>query len=240
MFITALKGYVPVDIIKTLNAFLDFCYIVRKDVLTEDSLDTLDDALKRFHHYHKIFQESGICPMGFSLPRQHSLVHYRCHIEKFGAPNGLSSSITESKHIAAVKKPWCQSSHHKALKQMLVTNTRNDKLAATQIDFLSHGMLTGTCLGEALERVCDDPDGHVSDSEAGAASGNDNGEEQGSDTSEGEGGTGPVDEPFVLSKVILTLKKGKYTFLHPTLCASEGFVQHVATPRHRFPSSGDT
>ena len=89
---------------------------------------------------------------------------------------------------------------------MLVTNTRNDKLAAARIDFLSRGMLTGTCLGEALERVRDDPDGHVSDSEAGAASGDDNGEERGSDTGEGESGAGPVDEPFVLSKVILALK----------------------------------
>ena len=240
MFITALEGYVPVDIIKTLNAFLDFCYIVRKDILTEDSLDTLNDALKRFHHYRKIFQESSVHPVGFSLPCQHSLVHYQHHIEKFRAPNGLSSSITESKHIAAVKKPWCQSSCHEALKQMLVTNTQNNKLAATQINFLSRSMLTGTCLGKALEGVCDVPDGHVSDSEAGAASGDDNREEQGSNTSEGESGTGPVDESFVLSKVILALKKGKYTFLHPTLCASEGFVQHAATPQHRFLSSGDT
>ena len=104
--LNALEGYVPVDITKTLKAFLNFCYIACQNILTEDSLDALDIALKRFHHYHEIFQASGMHPNGFSLPRQHSLKHYCCHIENFGAPNGLCSSITESKHIAAVKKPW--------------------------------------------------------------------------------------------------------------------------------------
>ena len=127
VFITALEGFVHVDVIKTLNAFLDFCYIARKDILTEDSLDALDNALRRFHHYREIFRVSGVRPNGFSLPRQHSLIHYRRHIEKFGAPNGVSSLITESKHITTVKKLWCRSSCYEALKQMLTINTRNDK-----------------------------------------------------------------------------------------------------------------
>ncbi|KAJ7913803.1 hypothetical protein B0H13DRAFT_2004115 [Mycena leptocephala] len=50
--------------------------------------------------------ESGVCPDGFCLPRQHSLTHYRYLSQEFGAPNGLCSSITESKHIKAVKEPW--------------------------------------------------------------------------------------------------------------------------------------
>jgi len=119
----ALEGYVPSDIIKTLHAFLDFCYITRQNVLTEDSLNTLDAALERFHHYREIFRISGVCADGFSLPRQHSLKHYHRHIENFGAPNGLCSSITESKHITAVKKPWRRSSRYEALKQMLTINT---------------------------------------------------------------------------------------------------------------------
>ena len=153
VFVTALEGFVPLDITKALTAFLDFCYIARQDVLTDDSLDALDNALRRFHHYRKIFQETGVRPTGFSLPRQHSLVHYRHHIQKFRAPNGLSSSITESKHITAVKKPWRRSNRHKALDQMLTINTRNDKLTAARTNFSSRGMLGNTCLGKALERV---------------------------------------------------------------------------------------
>jgi hypothetical protein len=149
--VNALEGYVHVDIIKTLNTFLDFCYIARQNVLTEDSLNVLDTTLERFHHYREIFRISGVRPDGFSLPRQHALKHYRRHIENFGAPNGLCSSITESKHITAMKKPWRRSSRCEALQQMLTINTRNDKLAAAQVDFSSRGMLQGTCLGEVLQ-----------------------------------------------------------------------------------------
>jgi hypothetical protein len=78
-----------------------------------------------------------------SLPRQHSLIHYRRLIQMFGAPNGLCSSITESKHIKAVKKPWRRSSRNHALGQILLTNQRLDKLAAARVDFTARGMMQG-------------------------------------------------------------------------------------------------
>lgn len=146
----ALEGFVPPNLTRALNAFLDFCYIARQNIFTEDSLDLLDAALERFHEYREIFRESGVRPNGFSLPRQHALKHYHRHIQNFGAPNGLCSSITESKHITAVKKPWRRSNRYEALNQMLITNTRNDKLAAARADFSSRGMLNGTCLGETI------------------------------------------------------------------------------------------
>ena len=75
------------------------------DVITEDDLDELQNAITRFHTHHQVF-----LPIhgknGFSLPRQHSIVHYPGLIRLFGAPNGLCTSITESKHIHAVKEPW--------------------------------------------------------------------------------------------------------------------------------------
>jgi hypothetical protein len=75
------------------------------------------------------------------LPRQHSLKHYCLLIQLFGAPNGLCSSITESKHIKAVKEPWRCSSRNEPLGQMLLTNQRLDKLAAAHADFQARGML---------------------------------------------------------------------------------------------------
>src|ERR1700735_1188965 len=137
--------------IRTFAAYLDFCYIVRHPVLNEDSLNDLDDALTRFHQYHTIFQETGVQgPEGLSLPHQHAMTHYREHIPAFGAPNGLCSSITESKHITAVKEPWRRSSRFNALGQMLLTNQRLDKLAAAHVDFSHRRMLTGTCLSHLL------------------------------------------------------------------------------------------
>ena len=124
-----------------LSAFLDACYITRQQDIDTDALDALDAALAKFWQLREIFRTSGIRPDGFSLPRQHALFHYRRHIEDFGAPGGLCSSITESRHITAVKKPWRRSNRYQALGQMLNTNQRLDKLAAMRSDFVARGML---------------------------------------------------------------------------------------------------
>jgi hypothetical protein len=116
----------------------------------------MEDALNRFHRHRTIFEECGVRPDGFALPRQHSLIHYLALIRAFGAPNGLCSSITESKHIKAVKEPWRRSSRFEALGQMLQTNQRLDKLAASRVDFTKRGMLEGTCLQSVLHRKCFD------------------------------------------------------------------------------------
>ncbi|KAG1853777.1 hypothetical protein C8R48DRAFT_610553 [Suillus tomentosus] len=129
---------------------LEFCYLVWHNVITEDTLTQIQDALRRFHHYHKIFD---IVILTFSLPRQHSMTHYMDMIRLFGALNGLCSLITESKHIKVVKEPWRWSSRHNALGQMLVTNQRLDKLAASHVDFDARGMLTGTILSSTLTAI---------------------------------------------------------------------------------------
>ncbi|KAG0693757.1 hypothetical protein DFH29DRAFT_1038013 [Suillus ampliporus] len=112
-------------------------------VITEKTLKQIQEALDQFHRYQKIFETLN-----------HSLQHYILLIQLFGAPNGLCSSITEAKHIKAVKEPWRHSSQYKALGQMLVTNQHLNKLAALHADFTQCKMLDGTCLSAAaLEAV---------------------------------------------------------------------------------------
>ena len=153
MYLPAIEGHVPQEMVQALRAFLEFCYIARRDIHDTNSLRELEDALERYHTYRQIFQECGLRTDGFNLPRQHSLLHYLQLIRAFGAPNGLCSSITESKHIKAVKEPWRRSSRFNALGQMLLTNQRLDKLAAAHIDFIHRGMLQGTSLDSALSRL---------------------------------------------------------------------------------------
>jgi hypothetical protein len=74
------------------------------------------------------------------------MVHYPSLIRLFGAPNGVCSSITESKHIRAVKEPWRRSSRNNALFQMLTTNQRLDQLSAARVEFTKRGMLHRTLL----------------------------------------------------------------------------------------------
>ena len=100
-----MQGYLPGDVLRTFRAFLEFCYTARRDVITEDDLDELNDAISRFHTLRKVFAPIR-GTKGFSLPRQHAIPHYPDLIRSFAAPNGVCTSITESKHIRAVKEPW--------------------------------------------------------------------------------------------------------------------------------------
>ena len=129
--------------VRAISAFTEFCYLVRRSVITEDTLVAIDQALADFHREREIFRTVGVRPDGFSLPRQHSLKHYRQLIQMFGAPNGLCSSITENKHIKAVKEPWRRSNKNNPLGQMLLTNQRIAKLAAARVDFTARSMLQG-------------------------------------------------------------------------------------------------
>jgi hypothetical protein len=133
--------------VQALSAFMDFCYLVRQNILDESTLDAI--AVDKFHAYRVIFEDVGI-RSNFSLPHQHAMKHFRLLIQMFSAPNGLCSSITESKHIKAVKEPYRQSSHFEALGQMLLTNQQIDKLAAFRINLMTHNMLDGPCLAPGI------------------------------------------------------------------------------------------
>ncbi|KAF8121859.1 hypothetical protein EV363DRAFT_1183993 [Boletus edulis] len=140
VYLNAVEGYIPDNMMRTFRAFLEFCYIARHNIITEDMLKDLGDTLERFHEYREIFIATNV-RSNFALPRQHAMKHYPELIRLFGAPNGLCSSITESKHIKAVKRPYRRSNKFNALKQMLLTNQRIDKLAASLVDFTARGML---------------------------------------------------------------------------------------------------
>jgi hypothetical protein len=78
------------------------------------------------------------------LPCQHAFNHYYYLIQSFGSPNGLCSSITELKHIKAVKNTWHWSSCFKAITQIMVTLLQLHKMATACQHFTSLGMLKGT------------------------------------------------------------------------------------------------
>ncbi|KAG2149121.1 uncharacterized protein EDB93DRAFT_1240432 [Suillus bovinus] len=126
VYLPAIEGHVPDDMVRAFRALLEFCYIMRANVVTDNTLAALKDALGHFHTYRTIFQTTGL------------------FIRMFGAPNGLCSSIMESKHIKAVKQPWRRSSKYNVLSQMLLTNQRLDKVAAARVDFTTRGMLKGS------------------------------------------------------------------------------------------------
>jgi hypothetical protein len=142
VYLPAVAGHVPSGMVRAISAFMEFCYLVRRSQIDTTTLNEIENAVERFHREREIFIETDV-RSDFSLPRQHSITHYRFLIQQFGAPNGLCSSITENRHISAVKEPWRRSNRNQALGQMLLTNQRLDKLAASRVDFSSRGMLDG-------------------------------------------------------------------------------------------------
>jgi hypothetical protein len=154
VYLPAIAGHVPSQMVRALSAFLDFCYLVRRSVIDEHTLAQIEDSLCRFHQDCAIFETTGVrATTGLCPPRQHSMVHYCYLIQQFGAPNGLCSSITESKHIKAVKEPYRRSNRYNALGQMLLTNQRLDKLAASRVDFTARGMMKGPLIPQHLQDI---------------------------------------------------------------------------------------
>jgi hypothetical protein len=127
--------------VRCIAAFLDFCYLARRAAHTMTTLGRMEEALNRFHQYCRIFVDTGVCPTGFELPCQHALVHFVRGIRLFGSPNGVCTSLTESKHIEAVKKPWRRSSKFLPLGQIITTITRIAKLVAARVEFGRRRML---------------------------------------------------------------------------------------------------
>jgi hypothetical protein len=176
--------------------------------------------LDRLHQLREVFVEAGV-RANISLPRQHALLHYVTGITNFGSPNGLCSSITESKHIVAVKNPWRRSNRYNALAQMVRTINRLDKLAALHSVYVKQGMMVGTTSAYIARTLHKHLPGTVqvgSEVEV-VVTVEDN---QGESEVEGDGNlkedddsedVGPVSGPRALSSVTLASRYGKLAYL---------------------------
>ncbi|KAK0438899.1 hypothetical protein EV421DRAFT_1968969 [Armillaria borealis] len=131
VYLPAIAEYLPEEMMQCLALFMDFCYLVRRTDFDEETLNQLETTIAQFHAHRQVFITTGVHD-SISLPRQHSLVHYCLHIINFGAPNGLCSSIMESRHIMA----------YNALSQMLLMNQRLDKLTTLHAELASKGLVT--------------------------------------------------------------------------------------------------
>lgn len=148
--------------VQCFSAFLDACYIARRNSITAPALRQLSTLIIKFQELRDIFVTTGVRE-SISLPRQHALQHFPQSIALFGSPNGLCSSITESKHIKAVKEPWRRSNRYEALIQMLTTIVRMEKMAALHRWLAEANLLRGlTSSSYQPASDADLSDGHTS------------------------------------------------------------------------------
>ena len=150
VFVAAIARYILSVMVRCISAFMDACYIARRNAIDSPSLEIFHCSVETFHQLRAAFVEAGI-RTSLSLPRQHALKHFYHAIHLFRSPNGLCSSITESKHIRAVKQPWRRSSRYHALTQMLKTLQRMDKMSVLHRRLEGSGMLQGFCSGASSQ-----------------------------------------------------------------------------------------
>ena len=190
--------------VQCIAAFMNACYIARRNVIKGPALEHFQTCVEQFHHLRNIFIQAGV-RASISLPRQHALSHYYYAIQLFGSPNGLCSSITESKHIKAVKEPWRRSNRFHALIQMLQILVRLDKMATLRRVFSRMGMLAGST--SSYYYMADTNSGLKVGSAAGTRSEDSslNGEDDGEDSME-DSGPAAGSQSDALSDVKLAMK----------------------------------
>ncbi|KAJ3792476.1 hypothetical protein GGU11DRAFT_819026 [Lentinula aff. detonsa] len=122
VYVAAIAGYVPEDMLRAVATFMDFCYLARRNSHTPDDLHNMELTLDRFHCARQSFIIVGV--------------------------REICSSITESKHIQAVKETWRRSSRFNALDQMLQSITRLDKLKMMHSRLKTRHMMASVMGGE--------------------------------------------------------------------------------------------
>ncbi|KAF8262141.1 hypothetical protein EI94DRAFT_1773267 [Lactarius quietus] len=142
VFLTAAAGYIPSAMVRCIASFMDACYIARWNAIDLPSLKCFQDHVQTFHQLRDVFIEAGV-RVEISFPHQHALSHFYHAIHQFSSPNGLCSSITESKHILATKDTWRRSSKNNPMGQMVRTIQRMDKMLVLRRCFEEGGMLDG-------------------------------------------------------------------------------------------------
>jgi hypothetical protein len=102
VYFAAISRYLPLKIVQCLALFIELCSLFHWNVITATDINQIQYELDCLHQLHETFIKVGV-QADISLPWQHALLYYETGIINFGSSNGLCSSITESKHIIAVR-----------------------------------------------------------------------------------------------------------------------------------------
>ena len=117
----------PVPLIRSIRSLLDFLYLAQYPQHTSETLQLLDESLKRFHENKHAFVDLGI-RSNFNLPKLHSLAHYVDSIKLFGTTDNYNTEYTERLHIDLAKDAYRATNHRDEYAQMTVWLERKEKI----------------------------------------------------------------------------------------------------------------
>jgi len=117
----------PIPLIRSIRSLLDFLYLAQYPQHTSETLQLLDESLKRFHENKHAFVDLGI-RNNFNLPKLHSLAHYVDSIKLFGTTDNYNTEYTERLHIDLAKDAYRATNHRDEYAQMTVWLERKEKI----------------------------------------------------------------------------------------------------------------
>ncbi|KAJ7646307.1 hypothetical protein DFH06DRAFT_1270854 [Mycena polygramma] len=120
VFAGLMAGHAEANVIKTVDAVIDFIYLSSLESHTTRSLAAMDTALDVFHQNKEIFLELGArANQGhFNIPKIHSMEHYTPGIRLFGSAAGFNTEAPERLHIDYAKEGYRASNKKDYIAQM--------------------------------------------------------------------------------------------------------------------------
>jgi hypothetical protein len=117
VFIGVLAGTVPADVVKAVQAAINFIYYAQLLLHTDATLAVMETALQELHTYKNMFICLGI-HKHFNIPKIHSLLYYVSMIQLLEAANGYNTEASERPHIDYVKDAYQAINQKDYVKQM--------------------------------------------------------------------------------------------------------------------------
>lgn len=117
----------PARLLRAVRGILDFLFLARYPVHTNETLDRLDAALKQFHDNKDIFIDLGV-RANFNFPKVHFTGHYHRFIELFGTTDNYTTEYTERLHIDLAKDAYRATNMKDEFPQMTAWLERREKV----------------------------------------------------------------------------------------------------------------
>jgi hypothetical protein len=114
-------------LVRAVRALLDFLYLAQYPVHTDETLQLLEDSLRRFHDNKSIFMDLDIHD-AFNIPKLHSARHYVEYIKLYGTLDNFNTEYTECLHIDLAKDAYATTNHKDEFTQMTIWLERKEKI----------------------------------------------------------------------------------------------------------------
>lgn len=120
------------NLVCALWAILDFLFLCRYPIHTNDTLQALEKSLKQFHEYKHVFIDLGIRQNFNKITKLHFIRHYVRLIRLFGTLDNFDTQYTERLHINLAKDAYDATNQKDEFPQMTVWLERQEKIARHQ------------------------------------------------------------------------------------------------------------